>query len=186
MIGMNAYIAAPLLVLFYGLARMVDGFDGERGPGAAWTLGHLAFLAALLLFIRIFWDMAARIGPRALWVAAVATVGAVGFIGQFAVDVVVGLIASDHAGMAALSRQVREVPGVALFCYELAPYVFSVGQLTLVVMLALRKEVRVWTPVLVFADLVMPIVSKDLIPVGAVLLFVSFLPLARRRASVLV
>ncbi|CAL9342006.1 hypothetical protein SUDANB95_00288 [Actinosynnema sp. ALI-1.44] len=183
---MNAYIAAPLLVLFYGVARLIDGFDGERGPGPAWTLGHIAFLAALLLFIRIFWDMAARIGPRARVVAAVATVGAVGFIGQFGVDVVVGLLADDHAGMAAMSRQVKEVPGVSLFCYDLAPYVFSVGQLALVVMLALRGEVRVWTPVLVFADLVMPIVSKDLIPVGAVLLLVSFLPLARRRAPALV
>ncbi|MEJ2859149.1 MULTISPECIES: hypothetical protein [unclassified Saccharothrix] len=180
---MNSYLATPLLVLAYGIARIIDGFDGERGPGPAWTIGHLCFLGALVLFVRIFWDMASMVGPRGRVFAVIGTIGAVGFIGQFAIDVVAGFLASDHASLAALSRQARGVPGVTLFCYDLAPYVFSIGQLGLVVMLALRKEVRVWTPVLVFADLVMPLVDKDLIPVGAVLLFVSFLPLARKKAA---
>ena len=37
---------------------------------------------------------------------------------------------------------------------------------------------------LVLADLAMPFVDKDLIPVGAVLMLVSFLPLARRAREV--
>ncbi|NUT90562.1 MAG: hypothetical protein HOY78_00900 [Saccharothrix sp.] len=184
MFPMSPYLATPLLVLAYGIARVIDGFDGERGPGPAWTIGHLFFVGALVLFIRVFWDMAAMAGPRGRLFAVIGTVGAVGFIGQFAIDIVAGFLASDHAELAALSKQVRGVPGVTLFCYDLAPYVFGVGQLGLVVLLALRKEVRVWTPVLVLADLVMPLVDKDLIPVGAVLLFVSFLPLARKRQRV--
>jgi hypothetical protein len=52
--------------------------------------------------------------------------------------------------------------------------------LVLVVQLALHRHVKAWTPVLVLADLSMPFIEKDLIPVGAVLLLVSFLPLARR------
>ncbi|MFI9818086.1 hypothetical protein [Saccharothrix variisporea] len=185
---MNAYLATPLLVLAYGIARIIDGFDGERGPGPAWTIGHLFFVGALVLFIRIFWDMASMLGPRARILAVIGTVGAVGFIGQFAIDIVAGFLAADHADLSAIGKQVRAVPGVMLFCYDLAPYIFGVGQLGLVVALALRREVKVWTPVLVVADLVMPIVDKDLIPVGAVLLFVSFVPLARKkqRAAVLV
>ncbi|MGO4430608.1 hypothetical protein AB4Z54_70545, partial [Streptomyces sp. MCAF7] len=51
-----AFIAAPLLVIVYGLIRILDGLDGERGPGPAWMTGHLAFLAALLLFVPVFLD----------------------------------------------------------------------------------------------------------------------------------
>ena len=41
-----AFIAAPLLVLAYGVIRILDGLDGSRGPGLAWTSGHIAFMAA--------------------------------------------------------------------------------------------------------------------------------------------
>ncbi|SFR29130.1 hypothetical protein SAMN04488564_11754 [Lentzea waywayandensis] len=38
---MSSYIAAPLLVLTYGVLRIVDGLDGECGTGPVWTVGHL-------------------------------------------------------------------------------------------------------------------------------------------------
>lgn len=146
---MYSYLAAPLFVLAYGILRIVDGFDGERGPGPAWTFGHLAFLAALGLFIWIFQDMARRVGTRGRIVAVIATAGAVALFGQFAVDVVAGFLAEDHAGMATISRQVRAVPGVSPFCYDVGPYLFYAGQLTLVVMLALGRHIKPWTPLLV-------------------------------------
>ena len=43
-------LAAPVLLLAYGLLRLIDGLDGIHGPGLAWTLGHLAFAAAMVLF----------------------------------------------------------------------------------------------------------------------------------------
>lgn len=49
-------------------------------------------------------------------------------------------------------------------------------------LLAARRRVKLWTPALVLADLATPFVDKDLIPLGAVLLLVSFLPLAREAA----
>ena len=48
------FIAAPVLVFAYGLIRIVDGFDGERGPGLAWTVGHLAFILAMVMFLLVF------------------------------------------------------------------------------------------------------------------------------------
>ncbi|MEU4739581.1 hypothetical protein AB0G02_03820 [Actinosynnema sp. NPDC023658] len=181
------FVAAPLLVLTYGVARVVDGFDGERGPGPAWTIGHLAFVAALVLFIRIFQRMRGLIGPRARITAVVATLGALALLGQFSVDLVTGFLNDDHAGMAAMSREIRTTPGVALLFYDLGPYLFYLGQLVLVVQLALGRHVKAWTPLLVLADLAMPFVDKDLIPVGAVLLLISFWPLARpTRAHALV
>ncbi|MFC7646417.1 hypothetical protein ACFQX6_41970 [Streptosporangium lutulentum] len=52
-----AFIAAPLLVMAYGVIRILDGLDGSRGPGLAWTSGHLAFMAALILFVSTFLQM---------------------------------------------------------------------------------------------------------------------------------
>jgi hypothetical protein len=50
----TAFIAAPLLTFAYGVFRIIDGFDGSRGPGPAWTIGHLAFLGALAAFVYVF------------------------------------------------------------------------------------------------------------------------------------
>ncbi|MFI6095072.1 hypothetical protein ACIA8G_05925 [Lentzea sp. NPDC051213] len=115
--------------------------DGERGPGPAWTVGHLAFLAVLGFFTWIFQDMVRRIGPRGRIFAVVAVAGAVALSGQFAVDVVAGFLAEDHAEMAAITRGVRTTPGISLYFYDFGPYLFYFGQLSLVVLLALGRHV---------------------------------------------
>ncbi|MFI7636025.1 hypothetical protein [Nonomuraea sp. NPDC049400] len=180
-----AFIAAPLLVFAYGVIRILDGLDGSRGPGIAWTTGHLAFMAALVLFVPTFWRLRHLAGRTALATAsAVAgTAGIVALLAQFAIDVVVGFMAADHDAMGPLFDQVQAVPGVQLAVYDAGPYLFYVAQLALVVHCALRKEVKVvkaWTPVLVLIDLMLPLIDKDFIPVGAIFLLVSFWPLARR------
>ncbi|MEQ4720726.1 hypothetical protein [Nonomuraea sp. B19D2] len=177
-----AFIAAPLLVFAYGVIRILDGLDGSRGPGIAWTTGHLAFMAALVLFVPTFWRLRHLAGRNALATAsAVAgTAGIVALLAQFAIDVVVGFMAADHDAMGPLFDQVQAVPGVELAVYDAGPYLFYVAQLALVVHCALRKEVKAWTPVLVLIDLMLPLIDKDFIPVGAIFLLVSFWPLARR------
>jgi hypothetical protein len=35
-------------VLLYGLLRLVDGWDGHRGPWLAWDLGHTLFFVAFV------------------------------------------------------------------------------------------------------------------------------------------
>ncbi|PZG23102.1 hypothetical protein [Nonomuraea aridisoli] len=177
-----SFVAAPLLVLAYGVIRILDGLDGSRGPGLAWTTGHLAFMAALVLFVQIFWRMRAMAGRNALATvtAALGTVGVATLLAQFGIDIVVGFMAADHAAMGPLFDQVRSVPGVRLAVYDGGPFLFYLAQLGLVVQLAARRRIKAWTPVLVLLDLALPFADKDLIPVGAVLLLVSFLPLARR------
>ncbi|YCK34106.1 hypothetical protein ACNF49_08430 [Actinomadura sp. ATCC 39365] len=133
-----AFVAAPLLVLSYGVIRIIDGFDGSRGPGLAWTTGHLAFLAALALFIVIFRDMWRMLGGGRIATTSL-VVGLVGIAcaaAQFAIDIVVGFMAADHAAMTVLWEQIQAVP----------------------------------------------LVSLDLMPVGAVLMLVAFWPPARRQA----
>ncbi|RVX45251.1 hypothetical protein EDD27_8038 [Nonomuraea polychroma] len=179
-----AFIAAPLLVLAYGVIRILDGLDGSRGPGIAWTTGHLAFIGALVLFVPIFWRLRQMAGGKALaTMSAVAgTAGIVALLAQFGIDIVIGFMAADHDAMGPLFDQVQAVPGVQLAIYDAGPYLFYVAQLALVIHAAFRKEVKAWTPVLVLIDLMLPLIDKDLIPVGAVFLLVSFWPLARREA----
>ncbi|MFF4620617.1 hypothetical protein [Nonomuraea jabiensis] len=177
-----AFIAAPLLVLAYGVIRILDGLDGSRGPGIAWTTGHLAFMAALVLFVPIFWQMRRMAGGNALATASAAagTVGVGALLAQFGIDIVVGFMSADKEAMGVLFDRVQGVPGVSAAVYDVVPLLFFAGQLALVVQLAALRRVRVWTPVLVLADLVLPFIDKDLIPLGALCLLVSFVPLARQ------
>ncbi|MEV0620533.1 hypothetical protein AB0I81_44925 [Nonomuraea sp. NPDC050404] len=177
-----AFLAAPLLVFAYGVIRIIDGLDGSRGPGLAWTTGHLAFIAALVLFVPIFWQLRAMAGRDTLSTvsAAAGTVGIATLIAQFGIDIAVGFLAADHAGMGVLFDQVKSVPGVSIAVYDGGPFLFYLAQLALVIQVAVRREVRAWTPVLVALDLALPFIDKDLIPLGALCLLVSFVPLARR------
>jgi hypothetical protein len=177
-----AFIAAPLLTLAYGVIRILDGLDGSRGPGIAWTTGHLAFMAALVLFVPIFWQMRRMAGGNALATASAAagTVGVVALLAQFGIDIVVGFMSADKEAMGVLFDRVQSVPGVSAAVYDVVPLLFFAGQLALVVQLAALRRVRVWTPLLVLADLILPFIEKDLIPLGALCLLVSFVPLARQ------
>ncbi|MFC6018772.1 hypothetical protein ACFP2T_21490 [Plantactinospora solaniradicis] len=180
-----AFIAAPVLVMGYGIIRLVDGLDGVRGPGPAWTIGHLAFIGALAAFISVFWQMRRLAGGRVLaTVSAMAgTLGALALITQFSIDIAAGFLAADNYGMSTIIYQVRTLPGISQLAYDFGPYAFYLGQLVLVVLLAVQRRIKLWTPVLVLADLATPFIDKDLIPIGAVLLLISFLPLARGTAA---
>ncbi|MFI9596968.1 hypothetical protein [Nonomuraea sp. NPDC052265] len=180
-----AFVAAPLLVLSYGVIRIIDGFDGSRGPGLAWTTGHLAFLAALALFIVIFREMWQMLGRNRIATTSL-VVGLVGIVcasAQFVIDIVVGFMAADHDAMSPLFDQVQAIPGVSLAVYQVGPMLFYIAQLALVVQLTARRQLKLWTPVLVMLDFAIPIIEKDLIPLGALCMLVSFWPLARRRVQ---
>jgi hypothetical protein len=177
-----AFLGAPLLTLTYGVIRIIDGLDGARGPGLAWTTGHLAFLGAMALFVVVFRWMRRLAGGNALStvLAAVASAGALALSVQFGIDVVAGLMADDHLAMSLLTERARQNPVVSLLAYDLGPYLFYLGQLALVIQLAGLRRVTAWTPLLVLADLLMPFIDKDLIPDGAVILLFSYAGISRR------
>ncbi|WP_406319740.1 hypothetical protein OHA77_20570 [Streptosporangium sp. NBC_01639] len=178
------FVAAPLLVLAYGVIRIFDGLDGSRGPGLAWTSGHLAFIAALAFFVPVFLQMRRLAGRNTLSTVS-ASVGILGVLAvgtQFAIDIAVGFMSADHAGMSVYFDQIKSVPGVPFLVYDGGPFLFYLAQLALVVQLAAARRVKVWTPFLVLLDLLLPFLDKDFIPLGAVCLLVSFVPLAGRVA----
>jgi hypothetical protein len=99
---------------------------------------------------------------------------------QFAIDIVVGFMAADHEAMGPLFDQVQAVPGVPLLVYEAGPILFYLAQLALVIHLAVQRQVKPWVPALVLVQILLPFASLDLIPVGAVVAMIAFLPLATR------
>ncbi|MFD8563507.1 hypothetical protein ACWDOR_24655 [Streptosporangium canum] len=115
--------------------------------------------------------------------AEIAPVGALALTTQFTIDVVAGLLSVDNLSMSLLTREIRDTPGVTLAAYDIGPYLFYAGQFALVVQLAVMRRIKVWTPFLVLCDLIMPNIDKDLIPLGAILLLVSFASISHRATS---
>ncbi|WP_189492044.1 hypothetical protein [Streptomyces antnestii] len=173
------FVYAPVLFGAYGVIRTLDGLDGTRGPGFAWTAGHLCFVAGLAFFIRGFVTMRERAG-RDRWSTAglwTACAGAFAFAVQFGADLVTGFLAADHEAMSELVSSFQDAPGVTLAFYAVGPALFFIGQLLLVGRLAALRILRWWAPALVLTCSLLPNANKDLIPLGAALLLVAYTPL---------
>ncbi|MFI1856081.1 hypothetical protein [Streptomyces sp. NPDC020480] len=186
-VGMSkpfAFIAAPLLVIVYAVIRSLDGLDGERGPGLAWMTGHLAFLAALLLFVPVFLNLRrlAGGGRFATWTVAVALVGTACTVVQIAVDIVIGALATDHDDMRAMFSDVIKVPGVDIVVYTVGPVLFFLGLVVVFCQLAVARAVPAWQAALVVTGALVLPAGLDLLPVAGVLLFAGLAPFARRVA----
>lgn len=188
-----ACIGAPLLMLGYGVAHLIDGLDGIYGPGSAWTTGHLLFLVALLLLFGVLLVMRAalpRRGAAAAIGAGAVMVGAVGllaFIRGVVIDVLVGLQANDRPAMDRLYPHYATFPGglpreLTSAFDTLGPVCLIVGLLTLSILLAVLPPRRLpwWSPVLAAAGFVVISVNLNLLLLFGVLLLVSFAPLTRR------
>lgn len=176
------FVLAPALTTVYGLVRLLDGLDGQYGPGFLWTLGHFAFLVALFLFGFVVLTARRMIGGGVVaTTAAVAGVaGLVCSIAQIGIDIVVGLAADDKAAMRQMFGDVRDVPGVAVAVYGPGPALFYVGLLSLVVHLAVVRAVAVWAPVALLLGIGVAVTSHDLLPVAGLLILLALIPLARR------
>jgi hypothetical protein len=188
-----ACLGAPLCIVAYGVAHLIDGLDGSYGPGPAWIIGHLLFLVALLLLVGVLFVMRAALARHrtvALIAAAAVGVGVVGllvFIRSVVIDLIVGLQAGDHPAMDRLYTRYDTFPGglprglTAAFD-AVGPVCLIGGLLTLSVLLAVLPPRRLpwWSPVLAAAGFVAISVNLDLLPLFGVLLLLALAPLARR------
>jgi hypothetical protein len=188
-------IVASGLFVAYGIVRLVDGRDGEHGPGTAWTVGHLLFLTGILLFgvllVRARGLLRARRGLGAAAVVA-GMVGVAAFVRVFVVDVIVGFRAEDHAAMSRIGDEYERWPGdLGIYepLYTVGPLLFLAGLLTLAVLLTVERQLPVWSPVLLLAGFVAISANLDLMPLGGTLLGLAFVSSKsgsryRRRTSV--
>lgn len=183
-----AFHLAPALMLAYGAVRFIDGRDGQHGPGPAWTVGHLLFLGSLLLYGGVIAGLYGRIraaaggtaGRVAAGVmAAVAAFGLATFVRVAIVDIVVGLKAADAAEKSMLSDRYADVPAVLpQALYEIGPVFFMLGLLALLIQFAVitpgRKAAAALSPVLAAVGFVAIMANLDLLPAGAVAIWLAF------------
>ncbi|MGW1892490.1 hypothetical protein ACWCP6_19975 [Streptomyces sp. NPDC002004] len=181
----SAFTIAPLLVTVYAGFRVLDGLDGERGPGPAWTAGHLAFLAALILFVPVFLELRrlAGRGPFATATAVVGLVGAVCSMAQISVDIVVGALAADHEAMRRMFADVQSVPGVHLVVYIAGPVLLYLGLLVMFCRLALARAVPVWRAAAVVLAVLVSLLGLDALPAVGLLLCAGLARFPRRGNS---
>lgn len=166
-------LVAPLLLVLYGVLRLVDGRDGVHGPGLAWNLGHTAFFFGFVLFGVVTLRLQ-RLASEAIPTAR-GVVRAVAAASLFGVACFLWVILGDlFAGLdsAAPLPEPLELIG---------PLAFELGWLTLLGMLAAAKprRVPVWSPLLVLVGFVLFTADLDLLPIGGLLLMAGLTPVAR-------
>lgn len=168
-------VLIPFLLLCYGVLRLIDGMDGDHGPGPAWNLGHTFFLAAFLLLGAFVVELR-RLVPAAT-VRMRTAAGAAVVAGVFGAGCFVWVILGDLFSGLADSAPLPDLLESA------GPLAFQLGLLTLLIMLAAVRPRRlpVWSPALVFVSFALIAVSLDLIPLAAVGLMAGLAPLARNR-----
>ncbi|MFB8115911.1 hypothetical protein ACFC51_08475 [Streptomyces sp. NPDC055962] len=163
-------LVAPLLLALYGLLRLVDGLDGDHGPGLAWNLGHTLFFFGFLLFGVVTFRLRELVPGTTLRgriAANAATAAGLSGIACF-LWVILGDLFADVAPL----PEPLEMTG---------PLAFQLGWLTLLVMLvtATPRLLPVWSPLFVLAGFVLFAADLDLLPVGAVLLMAGLAPVTR-------
>jgi hypothetical protein len=163
-----AAVVVPLLLVGYGVARHVDGLDGSHGPGVAWTVGHLAFLAAMVGFgaLAVQLGSDARGGP---W-PALATGGRLAAL--IGVGLFCWVILTD------LSPWLDETAPVPDALMTIGPPAFGGGMVTLLA-LQVGRWVAWWAPLAVLGAIVALGADLDLLVPAALVLLVALWPLGR-------
>ncbi|MEU3950936.1 hypothetical protein AB0F45_01220 [Streptomyces achromogenes] len=166
----------PLLLLSYGVLRLIDGMDGHHGPGLAWNMGHLCFLAAFLLLGVLVRELRALIPATTARMRTAA--GAATAAGLFGAACFVWVILGD------LFPALSDTAPLPAPLQLAGPLAFQLGLLTLLIMLVTTRprQLPIWSPALAFVFFLLITVNLDLLPLAALILMAALTPLTRPRA----
>ena len=178
-----SFVAAPAFLFLYGIAHAIDGLDGNYGPGLAWTVGHIMFLCALVMFGVVIVGLYSRIQGGTMWRTVIARcalvvslIGLITFIQSPIVDIIAGLRAPDHAAMGALQSQLNSYPNTPVSpYYNFGPLLFQLGLLVLMLQLAILKPRQIpwWSPAMLLLGFLVLGFDLDLLPLGAILVGIA-------------
>jgi len=186
------FAMAPIFLVLYGVAHMIDGLDGNYGPGIAWTLGHIMFLSGMLTFALVLVGLHRRIGQdtaKHKLIAGLALVcGLIGlsvFVRVIIIDIITGLRAGDHADMASISARLNAYPSAGLErYYNVGPLLFQLGMLTLMIQMVVLHRLPWWGPVLLLAGFLLLGFNLNLLVPGALLIGCALMPLTAGKYKV--
>ncbi|MEU8365994.1 hypothetical protein [Micromonospora tulbaghiae] len=163
-------LSSAVLLLGYGLLRLIDRLDGHSDKGAwAWDTGHTLFLLGVLGFAALIVGLHGLLRTRSSRLRTLDDVAALaGLVGAAAfVWVILGDLFPSFA-------EAVRTPGLVLFG---GPLLFELGLLVLLYRAAAARLLPVWAPVLVLAGFLAIAVNLNLLPVGAALVLAGLLPL---------
>jgi hypothetical protein len=165
-------LAAPTLLLLYGVLRLVDGLDGSHGPGLAWNVGHMLFFLGFVLLGVLTVGMRLLVPARTVWTRTAANLAMAA--GLFGAGCFLWVILGD------LSTEFRDAAPLPDPLELVGPLLFQAGMLTLLVMLTATRPRRlpVWSTLCVLGGFLLFAVNLDLIPIGALLVTAGLAPLA--------
>jgi hypothetical protein len=185
----SVFVLAPVIWL---IGWIIIRLGGTHGPGAGWTTAHVTWIAGFGLFAVVavlLWREATRDRPGR-WTTTgaltLALTGAALMIGQMCVDLWAGFGASDKAELTARSHQAADVPGVELVLFIIAPALLYIGLIALLAILAVQRQVTMWSPILVVLSVAVSMAGRSvdglrvLEGIGALGLLAALLPFARR------
>jgi hypothetical protein len=164
----HAAVDAPILLLAYGLLRLIDGLDGTYGESLAWNLAHLALFASMVLF-----------GVLATAVRPLVPAGARPLAALAAVATVAGTACFLWTATGLLSTAFGEATPVPAPLRIAGPLLFSLGMLTLLGLLVAAGHAPAWSPLLFGAGIAATLIDADSLPAGALILLAALAPLAR-------
>jgi hypothetical protein len=158
-------ITAPALMLGYGLLRWIDGLDGSRHNGPAWTAGHVMFFLAMVLFAVQAAGLAGLARDR-LAVAVPALAATVSGAACFLWVITGDLFRSfDHPLPSWLSNT--------------GPALFVIGMVTLLGIQSFERRLPWWSPAAFLTGFVATSVDLDLLPWASALILIASVPVAR-------
>jgi hypothetical protein len=173
-------IGAPVCFFGYGVLRLLGKMDGRYGPGPDWQAAHIVFLVGLGLFVPAVLALGRALpDTRLRRITVVGTlVGVAASLAQIGIDIVAGALAQDKAGMNSITDRVGALPGAQLAFYQVGPQLMYVGLVVLAVLLARARVMPWWRAGLVLVGVVLPAVSLDLLPIGAIGLLIALTPIS--------
>ena len=157
-------LSAPLLLLLYGILRFFGSLDGHTRGGWTWTVGHLAFFLGMTLFAAL----AAVLWERAKVLSTIGVAASVFGVGCF-----LWVIAGD------LNAGFRDRFPLPSALETAGPLCFLLGMILLLSIRVADGRVPWWSPALFLAGFLAISVNLDLLPLAAVVVLVSMVPVAR-------
>jgi hypothetical protein len=183
----TSLVAAPTFLFAYGITRIVDGLDGSYGPGFAWTLGHIMFLLAFILFGFVITELGFRtrngnsFRKFITWLAVIlGMAGVLDFIRVAIIDIIVGFRARDHASMSAISHQLNSYPSTSLApLYNVGPILFQLGLIIITLQLIVTKprQLSWWSLGFLILGFLLLATNLGLLPLSAIFIGLAFSPL---------
>ncbi len=165
----HAAVDAPLLLLVYGVARVFDGLDGSYDPGTLpWTIGHLAFFGAMVLFGLLAVTVRPLVPASARPLAAIAATVTIAGVACF--------LWTTTGDLSPAFQQARPLPETL---QAAGPLLFALGMLTVLGLLVAARQAPTWSPLLFGAGVAAVIIDIGFLPFAALILLASLAPLAR-------